>query len=105
MVCERGGVGAKGFSPLQVSLVWENPWAREPGALIFQRALFSLLSSALSSGGSPLRIFHLTASIVIITVSESHRSDLDGATSPMKVSHRSGEMEPAFRRGSHPMSG
>ena len=41
---------------------------------------------------------------VDITVSESHRSDHDGATSPMKVSHRSGGMEPVFRRGSHPVS-
>jgi hypothetical protein len=36
--------------------------------------------------------------LVDITVSESHPSDHDGATSPMKVSHRSGGMEPVFRR-------
>lgn len=39
-----------------------------------------------------------------ITVSESRRSDHDGATSPVKVSHDSGGMEPVFRRGSHPVS-
>ena len=42
--------------------------------------------------------------ILDITVSESHRSDHDGATSPMKESHRSGGMEPVFRRGSHQVS-
>ena len=43
-------------------------------------------------------------SVLDITVSESRRSDHDGATSPVKVSHDSGGMEPVFRRGSHPVS-
>ena len=48
--------------------------------------------------------FLMLDAFVDITVSESHRSDLNGATSPMKVSHRSGGMEPVILRGSHPAS-